>query len=492
LRRRDSQVIELNEVLSSVTNNKSKTKKYLSYTVQVNEEELRLEARCRILQIAKGLIWERFEHRQLEAYGANILSKAVSVSLDSLNKKVNLFDFIEMYFEKPSVLSLYTKLARIPLAGRFFKNQMVNNMIFIYDVNTSLIEVIRELKSHAENIPIQPYIINNVLEEFNDSKKKAYEHLSRLEDQFLSIIKYITTKRHVTKILMAQREFLTERYVRGILEAKEFDKLSSEIDKKLQNLNKLLKVKWEAPTFSNFITTYPILNMLPQGDLDKIIQSSKKVVIKQGEALFVEGEEFDGVYLITKGEIEMSYNEKISRRGVGHMISFMNLVAEDSISRMSCFALHEVEAQKLSVKVLKEIMKENSQFEERIYKEAFMYLRFLKPRKAQELVRLSEHSVQVLMRNSDVLHFKKGEVVRLTCGAFVCSGSLLKKKKKVYEEYEMIPRNERILTGCNDGVLIKFNSDIPLMARKGSVGKLDVEHIDFDPDQIKEVRVWDE
>jgi len=492
LRRTDSQVIELNEVLSSGTNTKSKTKKYLSYTVQVNEEELRLEARCRILQIAKGLIWERYEHRQLEAYGANILNKAVSVSLDSLNKRVNLFDFIEMYFEKPSVLSLYSKLAKIPLAGRFFKNQMVNNMIFIYDVNTSLIEVTRELKSHAEHIPIQPYIINSVLEEFNEGKKKASEHLSRLEDQFLSIIKYITTKRHVTKILMAQRQFLTERYVRGILEAKEFDKLSGEIDKKLQNLSKLLKVKWEAPTFSNFITTYPILNMLPQGDMDKITQSSKKVMIKQGQNLFTEGEEFDGVYLITKGEVEMTYNEKISRRGVGHLISFMNLATEDCISRMSCFALHEVEAQKLSVKVLKEIMKENSQFEERIYKEAFMFLRFMKPRKAQELVRLSEHSVQVLMRNSDVLHFKKGDVVRLTCGAFVFSGSLLKKKKKVYEEYDMIPRNERILTGFNDGVLIKFNSEIPLIRRKSSVEKLDVEHIDLDPDQIKEIRVWDE
>jgi len=372
----------------------------------------------------------------------------VNDSLDSLNKRVNLFEFIEMYFAKESVLELYTRLAKKRLIGRFFKNLIVKKMIFIYDVSTSLIEVITELKSHAEKIPIQPFAIDSVLEEFDESRKKAHDHLSKLEDQFLWIIKYITTKRHVTKILMAQRQFVTERYDRGILEAKEYEKLSSEIDKKLQNLNKLLKVKWEAPTFSNFITASPILDMLAEEDIEKIIESSKKVVFQQEENMLTEGEEFDGVYLITKGEVEISYNEKISRRGVGHVISFVNLVAEDCISRINCVALNEVEAYELNGKALKEIMKENPQFEIKIYKEAFMNLTF----KSQGI-------------DAEIHKFKEGEIVNLSQGAFIFSGTL-KRNRKIFGQYNMVPKNGKTLIAQSNGVLLKFSNGQALIRKE--------------------------
>ena len=486
----DEEGIELNDLKRE----KAGPKRYLSYTVQVDDGELRLEARCRMLQIVKGLIWERYEHGQLEAYGANILSKSINVALDSLNKRVDLFDFLEMYFSKASSLKIYSKLAKIPLLGRYFKNLIVNHMIFIYDVTTSLVEIIRELKSHADNIPIQPYIINSILEEFNENKKKASDHLSRLEDQFLSIIKYVTTKRHIIHVLMSQRKFLLERYVRGILEAKEFDQLSYDIDKKLQNLSKLVKVKWEVPSFSNFIKTYPILNMLPQADIEEIMKSSKKVVIKKGETLFLQGKKFDGIYLIIRGEVEISYSERRTRRGVGHMISFMNLTARDSVSRMNCVAVHEVEAQKLDVEVLRKIMNVNEKFAERIYKEAFMDLRFMNPKKAPELARLSDHMIQLLVRSSEIKRFEKDEVVRFTHGAFIFSGGL-KRKRKFYHEYNMVPKNEKALMGSLSGVLIRFKTEVPFVRRESSMfptEKLDVEHIDLDPEQVKELQFWDD
>jgi len=349
---------------------------------------------------------------------------------------------------------------------------MVNNMIFIYDVTTSLVEVLKELKSHADNIPIQYEIMKTVFEEFDDSKNRALDHLSKLEDKFLSIINYITTKRHIIHILMAQKQFVTERYAQGIIEAKEYEELTSIIELKKKNINKLLKVKWEAPTFSNFIATYPLLNMLDQQDIDEIIDTSQKVIMEEGEIIFTEGEIFDGVYLITRGEVEVEYNQETSRKGVGHLISFENLVAHDRVSRINCIALHHVEAQKLKVTVLRDIMKRNRQFEHKIYKEAFQYLRFMDPRRSQDLVKLSESSIQVLSAGSEIQHFEKGDQINLTHGGFIFAGNLTKEKEN-WGQYNLIPRTEKVVSAATNGVLIKFNTDEPFIQKESGTDLLD-------------------
>jgi len=466
---------------AQASQSQSETKKDLSCTLLIDERDLRIEARCRILQVAKGLIWERYENGQLEMFSANVLTKAINVSLDSLDRRIDLYGFIEMYFTQDSSLDFYTKLAKIPLFGRYFRNLMVNNMIFIYDVTTSLVEVIKDLKSHVDHIPIQPEIMKAVFEEFDESQKKAAEHLSKLEDQFLSIIRYITTKRHIVHILMAEKQYVNERFAQGIIEAKEHDQLIKNIDKKLYGVNKLLKVKWEPPTFANFIATYPLLNMLDQQDIDEIIETSQKVYFKKKEVVFTEGEPFDGVYLITRGEVEIEYNMETTRKGVGHLISFVNLVTPDNVSRIHCVAVHNVEAQKLNVKVLKEIMKRNNQFELRIYKEAFQYLRFMEPRRSQDLIKLSESSIQILSAGSEIQHFEKGDTINLTHGGFIFAGSLSKENEK-YGQYHMVPRNEKVISAQTAGVLIKFHNEHPFIQRESlldrSSAKWNFEAID--------------
>jgi len=142
----------------------------------------------------------------------------------------------------------------------------------------------------------------------------------------------------------------------------------------------------------------------------------------------------------------MSYNQRISRRGVGHLVSLMNLVIEDEVSRMNCVASHEVEAHKLSMEVLKEIMKKNGHFEKRVYMEA-----------VGEIQRRKNFQLS----NSKIEYFKEGDVMDLSYGAFIFSGTL-KRKKKVYKQYDMVGKSGhghgKGLLAQSDGVLIKFLS----------------------------------
>ena len=442
-------------------------KRQESYMVRVNEDDLRSEARCRLLQIVNTLIWERYEQGELEAYGANILSRAVKVSLDYLNTKINIFEFLYMYFMKPSSLSLLTKLAKVPVAGKYFKNTIVNHMVFIYDVTTSLVEIIDELRPCIEKIPLQEFIVDGVYNEFKSSKKEATSYLNKLEDQFLEVIKYVTTKRYITKILMSQKRLITERYNTGAMEAKEYQSLMSEMEKKLRGVSTLLKVKWESPTFSNLITSYPIFSILSKPQIDKIVATSEKVKFKKGESLFEEGKSFNGIYLITRGEVDITYNLESRKKGVGHLVLFFNLVMNDNISRINCVADQDIETQRLNINTLRQVMQENKEFEEKVYKRAFPYLRFMQSEKATELTKMSDASIKALTRTARVVNFSKGDALKLAGGAFLIKG-IIKRNDIIYNEYYYIPRNKKIAIAHSSGLMLTFDSELHFIRRESS------------------------
>ena len=435
-----------------------------SFVVRVDEEELKFEARCRFLHMMNSLLWERYDRGEIETYGANTLSRAVKVSMDYLNKRVKIFEFLYTYFVKPSYLSLLTKLSKIPLIGRYFKNLILHHMVFIYDVTTSLVEIIDDLKSNADRIPLQEFIVQGVLEEFIDTKNEASSYLNKLEEQFLEVIKYVTTKRYTTRILMSQKNLVIERYNVGAIETKEYDSLIADIDKKMKVVQRFARVKWEPPTFANLITSYPVFSLLTKSEIEKVVATSKKVKFKKGELLFEEGKTFDGIYLITRGEVKIKFNMESFQRGVGHVILFFNLVTNDNISCIGCVAHQNVEAQKLDIGVLREVMKKNKAFEERVYKRAFWYQRFIKAEKALDLPKMSDANVQALMRTAKIVHFVKGDAFKLPGGGFLIKG-LIKRNDAVYYDYYYIPKNKKIAIAHSEGLLLMFEAEQPIRNR---------------------------
>mmetsp|Transcript_16126 Transcript_16126/g.13665 ORF Transcript_16126/g.13665 Transcript_16126/m.13665 type:complete len:211 (+) Transcript_16126:1018-1650(+) len=209
-----------------------------------------------------------------------------------------MFPFLFNYYSSDRSLALLTKLSKIPLIGRFFKKLFVNHFIFIYDSSTSLIGIIDETKHYLDEVNIPEHIVQKVYAELEFDRKEAQSYLNKMEDQFIEIIRFITTKRHALKILNQQRTLLAERHQRGELESTEYDQLVQILDKRVQNLHQLVKISWEPPTFSNIISSFPLFNLLTSEQTNKLIKTSTQQVFNVGEPLFTEGKKVEAIYLL--------------------------------------------------------------------------------------------------------------------------------------------------------------------------------------------------
>jgi len=430
------------------------TKRYSSYIV--NDQELKTEARFRLLKMFKQLLWEKYKEARLQGHGANVLERAVDVSLDDPSTPIKIFEYLHGYFMKPKTLEYFTKWARIPVIGNYFKKQLASHMVLIYEINASISEITEELKFYAENMPIKEGITKIIFKEFTELKETADSYQNKLGDRFSGIMKYIMTKHCVTKVLTAQKKLIEERYKTGEIEEKEYDELISLIDKKIRRLHVLIEVKWEPPTFLSLLMGFPLFNLLSHDQLNRILDSSTLVKFSKGAFLYEEGKEFDGVYLIRSGEVEILCQNNHYKKGMGHILSLFNLVMFDNVSKMTAIASHSVQAHKINLNLLREMMQQNKEFEERVYKGAFNLLRFMKPEAASTLIHLSESSAKALMNEARLVTFNKDQKINLQNGGFVLKGSV-QRKEKVYSEYCAIPKGLNNVVGETEGLLLQFH-----------------------------------
>mmetsp|Transcript_39491 Transcript_39491/g.35263 ORF Transcript_39491/g.35263 Transcript_39491/m.35263 type:complete len:255 (+) Transcript_39491:747-1511(+) len=236
----------------------------MSYTKNCNDEELIAEARHRFLKLFNAVVWERYEHGLLSSKGVSLLNNATDYCHDDLTKKIELWDFCYKYFVNFKVLNFYQKMSKMWICGKYFKGLIVYHLVFIFDVTTAVLACIDELHHKSEDLKIHEEIKHVVLKEFNDANAQAVEHFHRLEHQFCPLIKFITTKRYAIRLINEQLAFTQEKYELGEIEDSEYQSIVKILDKKQRKLLDLVNVKWEPPSATGIVSTFPIFNLLTQ------------------------------------------------------------------------------------------------------------------------------------------------------------------------------------------------------------------------------------
>mmetsp|Transcript_16126 Transcript_16126/g.13666 ORF Transcript_16126/g.13666 Transcript_16126/m.13666 type:complete len:131 (+) Transcript_16126:1882-2274(+) len=79
----------------------------------------------------------------------------------------------------------------------------------------------------------------------------------------------------------------------------------------------------------------------------------------------------------------------------------------------------------------------------------------MRPDKAREMMKLSEMSMKHLVKNSEIIVFKKDNKIRVPHGGFVIKGKVIKDNCE-YDEYCMIPKSDEPVQAMCDGMLVKF------------------------------------
>jgi hypothetical protein len=423
-----------------------------SVTIIENSEEeqlqMTIEARHRYLQNFIRILWEKFEKNEIPGEAANLLHKAVKVSQDTIENKVQLFEFLYSYFVQPRYLKIYTSLARLPCIGPFFKQMIADHLLFIVDVVIGLLDIVEELKDKMENIPMS----QTIFLEFEAASRDGRTYLNDIESQFDNIIGFVTTK-HFTKILFGgQLQILSDKYMKGELEEKEYEQLTESIQQKINNFQKLAKMNWVPPSFASLIASFPLFKVLTDAERRHLISNSETKTFREGTILLGSDTHFSEVFLILKGEVETKVGFYTTKRGVGSIVSFANLLSDEGKSLVDCKVCSlSVKAQVIQRSALRKLMAQNNDFRDLVLKEAAVSLRHLNENQGSAYgMRFKE-----AIRESEVRFFSAGDEITLTHGAFLLKGRL-RADDMIFLEFQFVPHIYEKFTAESDGKMLAF------------------------------------
>jgi CRP-like cAMP-binding protein len=346
-------------------------------------------------------------------------------------------------------LKIYTHLAKIPLIGFLFKQMITDHLLFIVDVIIGLVDIVEELRDRLENFPMSQIVMAELESNVNDAKT----YLNGVESQFVDLISFVSTKRFTKIIFGEQINIIEEKYDRGELEDKEYETLTEMIHKRIHNFEKITKMKFNPPTFTSLITSFPMFTLLTDAEKRHLIQNSETRNFKQGFKLCEKGSECNDIYLILKGEAESLIGTFTTRKGVGSIISFANLINDDNISLITSQTTEKVRAQVIRRSALKKIMTQNTEFRDMVIKEGGVVLRHLIEAETTSV----GSKLKELIRESEVRYFVEGDKVSLKEGGFLLKGTL-KAGDIVYSDYKILPHTIGIFKAETDGLLLSFNN----------------------------------
>ena len=122
--------------------------------VNLSDEDIVLETRRRFFNTLKGLYWDKFEHGQCFGPSALALIESANRGLDSVERIMHDWSFLEKSIYPQRTLRLLHHLTRIPLFGRLFKKIEYSYITKAYDITRNFIKAHTEAEEVLDDMEI--------------------------------------------------------------------------------------------------------------------------------------------------------------------------------------------------------------------------------------------------------------------------------------------------------------------------------------------------
>lgn len=390
------------------------------------DDDVFQETRFKLLRIMKGIIWDKYEKGLLSGEAARLLVKGVDSCLDSTEQPIDLWSFLYEYFNSFTLIKFLMKVKDFFLIGKLFKRYITNHISFIYGITTIFIDVCSELLEAEDPVLSNTPHIKTILEEIEKIRSDAENYILDLQGNFLEILQAVQIHRAASQILGHQKYFLDEMLHTGQIEEKEYATLARNVDRKLNSLDSL-RIEWHFPNFSDFIVQFPIFQDLTPDDMRDLQKDSEQKPFHKGDYLYEVNWPSAGLFIVTKGRvIESVDGKKTFSRGVGNILSFINLVNEQKKALTTCEAFSDVQTTFIPFDKIDVVLKRNHDFEEKVYKHACSTYLYTFDGKDAQNQKLEETKINDIMRKARLLTYREKEKFHLRNGGFLFTGGITK------------------------------------------------------------------
>jgi hypothetical protein len=99
-----------------------------------------VELRHKYLTILKSQYWEFFEHGQCMPSSVTVLMESADRAIDHESNSMKDWGFIQSYLISYNFIRFLNFLSRIPLLGKYFRQQLFDQFSLSYDIIVNFID----------------------------------------------------------------------------------------------------------------------------------------------------------------------------------------------------------------------------------------------------------------------------------------------------------------------------------------------------------------
>lgn len=307
----------------------------------IDEEELTIAFRRRLLETERKHYWTQFEQGTLGVGATKKLVDSVERALDG-SPIITPRQDLKEFWNTPPILNV---LKNIRGMKRLALKLSFTRLSLGYDVARGFIQAQEELQSHINDLAPNDQEAALVHCMVKKNKKSTDEYIITLRETFPEIIQDLETYSASRLLLYRERAVISQQFKQAVLDRPEAERMIMNVEKRMQNLNR-------TPTFTHPLAADKIVSSLDwmqelsedtQQKLNTIMQHS---IYNADEEIAKSGKVFCALGVITRGSVEIvrEHNGKKATYilTAGEMIGALSLLSGYSADHIKAISLVDI------------------------------------------------------------------------------------------------------------------------------------------------------
>ncbi|MEE4198910.1 MAG: cation:proton antiporter [Bacteroidales bacterium] len=366
------------------------------------------ETRRRVLEKEKSSYWTQFKEGLLGPIAVRNLADAINEIIDA-DGKIPLSDRkdLEKMWETPKFLS---KLQSIPLLNKISQSFFFDRLANSYDAARGFVEAQYEtlklvesmaISSNTEELTIDQDLAT-VESEINENRIHGLTFIRNLKNTYPEIYNAIATRQAIRSNLNNELKVVDRLLKKGQIGSDEARKMIDSIEERMKKLvDRPPEIK--PPEKAKLLQEIPWLKELDKNLFNKIVSLFQHRNYAVGEKIVKEHGHVDGLYVIARGTVKVTINNRlVDILGKGSI--FGEIAVLTNIPRTATVTAESpVTVFRLTSVSMQQVIHDNHTLEDKLWEIAA-------PRLAENI--LTRHEDYKKLNHSEIqLWLKKGEII---------------------------------------------------------------------------------
>jgi len=272
------------------------------------------EIRRRLLEKERSSYWTQFRSGLLSARAVAQLDNNLSEFLD-LQGKVPLTE--RTYLESIcSVSKLTEALKDLPFLKRYFSDKITMGydsakaFVIAQQAMAKMVDSLVKELDESGDVEKQQKTARLLKDEIRQNRLRGLEYIRNMHENYPEATVGIETKDAIRSVLNHERTSIKKLKAEGMLEADEASRMITAVEERMkQVMDRPLELRLPEP--EEVLREVTWLKGMPDDLISKILQASEPRAYNTGDIVMRQGDEGDGMIVITRGSVRVSIGDVV-------------------------------------------------------------------------------------------------------------------------------------------------------------------------------------